>query len=153
MYLSIIKSAKIILQPKRFCLYFITNDNTFLLKSQYFNINIVLNYFLIPVLGIEGASIGTIVGYVISVLLCVIVLVKMELLKIDWKIIFIFIIFTCSFVTMRIFNFNTWYVNLAICLAFTIIAILVYYKDIGKLVMMVKGLLKKKDEDQVNDKE
>ena len=116
-------------------------------------LNIVLNYFLIPVLGIEGASIGTIVGYVISVLLCVIVLVKMKLLEINWKIIFTFILFICSFVIMRIFDFNTWYVNLSTCLAFTIIAMMVYYKEIGKLVVTVKGLLRKKDEVQVNDNE
>ena len=33
-------------------------------------INIIVNYFLIPVLGIEGASMATLLGYVVSDIIC-----------------------------------------------------------------------------------
>jgi O-antigen/teichoic acid export membrane protein len=46
-------------------------------------VNIVLNYFLIPVLGIEGASIATLLGYVVSDIICVCVLCKMKLMIIS----------------------------------------------------------------------
>lgn len=46
-------------------------------------LNVFLNYLLIPVLGIEGASIATLVGYVVSDILCVIVLMRMGLMKVS----------------------------------------------------------------------
>lgn len=46
-------------------------------------VNIVLNYFLIPVLGIEGASIATLLGYCVSDVICVIVLYNMRLISLD----------------------------------------------------------------------
>ena len=46
-------------------------------------INVVLNYFLIPSLGIEGASIATLLGYVVADVVCVTVLCKMKLMVIS----------------------------------------------------------------------
>lgn len=47
--------------------------------------NVLLNAFLIPVLGIEGAAIATLLGYAISNVLCVIVLCKMKLMVISGR--------------------------------------------------------------------
>lgn len=44
--------------------------------------NLLLNYLLIPSIGIEGAAIGTLTGYVISVIICVVVLKRMRLIQI-----------------------------------------------------------------------
>lgn len=46
---------------------------------------IAINYFLIPVLGIEGASLATLMGYAISDVICVIVLCKMKLMVVEKK--------------------------------------------------------------------
>ena len=43
-------------------------------------LNVALNLLLIPVLGIEGASIATLTGYIVSDIVCVIVLIKMNLM-------------------------------------------------------------------------
>lgn len=43
-------------------------------------INIILNYRLIPILGIEGASIATLSGYAVSDIICVVVLCRMRLM-------------------------------------------------------------------------
>ena len=45
-----------------------------LILSSGVVINILINYFLIPVLGIEGAAIATLLGYVVSDVICVVVL-------------------------------------------------------------------------------
>lgn len=45
--------------------------------------NIIFCYYLIPIYGIEGAAIGTLGGYVISDIVCVIVLYKMKLIKLS----------------------------------------------------------------------
>lgn len=48
-------------------------------------INVITNYFLIPILGIEGACLATLFGYAISVFLCVIILIKMELMTVSFR--------------------------------------------------------------------
>lgn len=45
--------------------------------------NLLFNFIFIPVLGIEGAAIGTLLGYVISVVVCVTVLTRMKLIGIQ----------------------------------------------------------------------
>lgn len=47
--------------------------------------NLIINYYLIPILGIEGASIATLIGYIISDIICVIVLCKMHLMMLSNK--------------------------------------------------------------------
>lgn len=42
--------------------------------------NILINLILIPILGIEGAALATLIGYIISDIVCVIILVKMKLM-------------------------------------------------------------------------
>lgn len=47
--------------------------------------NIIINYTMIPVLGIEGASIATLMGYVLSDIICVLVLCRMKLMIVSKK--------------------------------------------------------------------
>lgn len=46
-------------------------------------VNIIINFFLIPVVGIEGAALGTLFGYIVSVFVCVVVLKKMRMIEIS----------------------------------------------------------------------
>lgn len=48
-------------------------------------INVIINLVLIPVLGIEGAAIATLMGYVVSNIVCVIVLCRMQLMVISGR--------------------------------------------------------------------
>ncbi len=48
-------------------------------------LNIIINYKLIPILGIEGASIATLTGYIVSDTICVIVLCKLKLMIVSKK--------------------------------------------------------------------
>lgn len=48
-------------------------------------INVIINLVLIPVLGIEGAAIATLMGYVVSDIVCVIVLCRMQLMVISGR--------------------------------------------------------------------
>jgi len=47
--------------------------------------NLLFNLTFIPILGIEGAAIGTLLGYVISVAICVAVLTRMKLIGISCR--------------------------------------------------------------------
>ena len=93
-------------------------------------INIILNIILIPVLGIEGASIATVLGYVVANLVCVLVLLRMKLMTISLKFIFV-VVFFIVYIMMWRFLFKT---NLicALVASFLFITFLVilYYRDI-----------------------
>lgn len=57
-------------------------------------VNVLINYYLIPRLGIEGASLATLLGYAMSDIVCVIVLCKMKLMIVTRK----FVISLCFMV-------------------------------------------------------
>ena len=63
-------------------------------------VNIVINYILIPKIGIEGAAIGTLFGYVVSIILAAIILVKVNLLKIFHRFYFILLVFLIYFIQL-----------------------------------------------------
>lgn len=103
-------------------------------------LNIALNFILIPKLGIEGASIATFVGYFISIILCVIVLLKMKLIKISFKEIIVISLFILFFVAMRINDFSICYVNIPLAVIFLTLVVILYYKE---LKMIISSLYKK----------
>ena len=101
-------------------------------------LNIVFNLTLIPVLGIEGASIATLMGYVISDISCVLVLCRMKLMVVSGK-------FLVSVPTMVLFmaSWRLFYADNA--LIGTIAAVVVtalyaglYWQDIKQLAGAMK---------------
>lgn len=96
-------------------------------------INIILNIILIPILGIEGASIATLFGYLISDIICVFVLIKMKLMIISKRFILATLIMIIYFIIWRLLiNSNVILgVLLAICL--TSIYGFLYRKELGML--------------------
>jgi len=56
--------------------------------------NILLNYALIPIFGIEGAAIATLAGYAVSVFLVVVLVNKMKLIEIPKGFVFLSILIT-----------------------------------------------------------
>lgn len=48
-------------------------------------LNVIINYALIPILGIEGAAIATLIGYAVSDIICTIVLCRMKLMVISTR--------------------------------------------------------------------
>ena len=87
-------------------------------------VNILFNYIMIPRIGIEGAAIATLIGYVVSTVICVIVSYNMKLIKLSRN-------FYISTVIMVLFMFawRLWLLrNLIIsCLAVTICCVALFY--------------------------
>ena len=65
-------------------------------------VNVALNLLLIPRLGIEGASVATMLGYVVSDVICVSVLVKMKLQVVSKRFIAVVLIFATAFCSWRL---------------------------------------------------
>lgn len=93
-------------------------------------VNVLLNFILIPMIGIEGASIATFLGYLVSISLCIIVLVKIKLLHINARFILNVSLFFIFFFMMRLNNFTSYQTNIPIALFYAIIEIILYEKEI-----------------------
>ncbi|MBP5598278.1 MAG: polysaccharide biosynthesis C-terminal domain-containing protein [Pseudobutyrivibrio sp.] len=116
-----------------------TWPNLFILLSGAI-LNIVLNYLLIPELGIEGASIASVIGYIVSDIICVIVLCRMKLMNISKRFI-IAIMTTLVFMLMwRFFYSDNVVLGLISAAVFTVIIVILYLKELKHIA----GLLKKK---------
>ena len=100
--------------------------------------NIAINYFLIPVLGIEGASLATLMGYFISDVICVIVLCKMKLMVVEKKFIAATLGMILFFVIWRFFIPSNVILGLGLALLFCLYCILLYKNDVMNLMKMVR---------------
>ena len=87
--------------------------------------NLIFNYFFIPAYGIKGAAMATLVGFIISVMLVLIITIKMRLMYISRRFIF------CSSLIFAILILSFWGFSIGInILAITIIVILLYSRDL-----------------------
>lgn len=101
-------------------------------------VNIAINYFLIPVLGIEGASLATLMGYAISDVICVIVLCKMKLMILESKFIFATLGMVMFFVLWRLLIPSNIILGFSLALVFCLYLLYLYRADVNRLVKMMK---------------
>lgn len=102
---SFIVAPYLFLAPLLQMLYQVACNQFLVIKKTWPNLfilsvgtvaNIFLNFLLIPRIGIEGAAIATLIGYVISDIICMIVLCRMRLMMVSVRFL-IYCIFTLSF--------------------------------------------------------
>lgn len=115
-----------------------TWPNLFILASGAI-LNIVINYFLIPVLGIEGASIATLMGYVVSDIVCVIVLCRMKLMVVSKKFIFASLIMALYMILWRLLFNNIIILGTIAAVVLSGILCLLYQNDLLKLFNALKN--------------
>jgi len=95
--------------------------------------NVLLNYILIPRLGIIGASIATLIGYAISVVVAVIVTQKMGLFRITKRFVMSSILIVIDILAMQFDTVNMYIANLIL-----VIVICFIYR--GDVKMILKKL-------------
>lgn len=101
--------------------------------------NVVLNLILIPVIGIEGASIASLLGYIISVVIAVIVLCCMKLMVVSKRFVVISIFMIVFFPVWRFMCSDNVVIGLVIAIFFTVICCALYRKELA----IVKDRIKK----------
>ncbi len=101
-------------------------------------INIIINLNLIPVLGIEGAAIATLIGYIISDVICVIVLIKMKLMVISKRFLIVTLITILFLIVWRIVLINSTIINAMVVLMITIFFGALHKNEIFTLVKALK---------------
>lgn len=114
-----------------------TWPNLFILSAGAV-VNVIINYFLIPVLGIEGASLATLMGYVVSDIVCVIVLCRMRLMVISKRFIVIAIVMTGFMMLWRLLFSDRVIIGTLAALGFTVVMLLLCKSDLLKLWHMIK---------------
>lgn len=101
-------------------------------------LNIILNLWLIPLLGIEGAAIATIVGYAVSDIICTVVLYKMKLMVISSNFIVASIIMILYFIVWRLLFTRNTFCGTFMAIITSAILVLLYKKDIIEFLQTVK---------------
>ena len=96
--------------------------------------NIIINYFLIPILGIEGASIATLIGYIVSDILCMIVLYRMKLMMVSRRFIIVSLVMSGFMILWRLLFSDQILIGTIGALLITIIALFLYREEIKKVI-------------------
>ena len=99
--------------------------------------NMLLNYVLIPYIGIEGAAIASLLGYSVSLLVCIVVLDHMNLILISRRMMIVTVIMIVFVIVWR-GNFAN---NLLGTLVISVFAgagmIIIYYSDIMRMISKI----------------
>ena len=101
-------------------------------------LNVVLNYCLIPVLGIEGASVATLMGYVVSDIICVIVLCRMKLMVVSGRFLVLTVMVVVSIIAWRLLYSTKIAIGLIVAVAFTVACGLSYRSELSKLYVQLR---------------
>lgn len=115
-----------------------TWPNLFILSSGAV-FNIIINYFLIPALGIEGASIATLMGYIVSDAICVIVLCRMQLMVISKRFIIASLIMAGFIVVWRLLFSEFIIIGTMSAGVLTVVMLLLYRDELKKIVGLFKN--------------
>lgn len=101
--------------------------------------NVIINLWLIPIVGIEGAAIGTLIGYIVSVLLCVIVLQRMKLLNISWQFKICSVVVIIYFISWRALLKESCVMSILVAFLVTCFYIVMYKGKLLQLLHKNKG--------------
>jgi O-antigen/teichoic acid export membrane protein len=93
-------------------------------------VNVVINFSLIPILGIEGASLATLLGYVVSDIVCVVVLYKMKLIVLEKRFILAVLGMAGYYIVWRLFITSNWLVGTLFALVAAVYFIYLYKKEL-----------------------
>lgn len=115
-----------------------TWPNLFILSAGAV-VNILLNFVLIPKIGIEGAAIATLFGYFISDVICVVVLIKMRLMIISKEFLVSVVIMVAYIFLWRFIIKDNLLLSMIVAVMVIFSFVLLYKKDIKKLILQLKG--------------
>lgn len=100
--------------------------------------NVLLNWFLIPRLGIEGAAIATLSGYTISAVIASVVLLRMRLMVISGRFLLSAAVMVLFILAWRFLLLQTVWMSLVLAIGCCLIFVLLYRKDLLQLIGKLK---------------
>ena len=136
---SYIVSPYLFLAPLLLMLYQVGANQFLVIKKTWPNLlilaggavcNIILNFILIPRIGIEGAAIATLAGYIFSDVVCAIVLIKMKLMVLSKEFILSSVLMLILFVMWRTVTLESTGFSIGMALVFSCIWAFIYKKPL-----------------------
>ena len=106
--------------------------------------NVLLNYFLIPIMGIEGAAIATLIGYVSSVILCCLVLRRMKLIVLSAKFLISCGVMTAYILLWRFLFHNNTLVSFLLAVAASAMMCFFYRAELSYFCRKARTMVGKK---------
>lgn len=103
------------------------------------SINILFNYLLIPKIGIEGASIATMFGYIVAVVIAYLITLKANLLEKENRILISIVIFLIYLFIWRIFTVDNVIKSILITITFILIYLAIYKKEVIMVIEKIKN--------------
>ena len=107
-------------------------------------LNVLINYFLIPIIGIEGAAIATLIGYIASDIIAMIVLSKMKLMFISSRFLIASIGMLVVFLLWRFVATKSIVVGVFVFVCYSLLIALLYKNEIG---VVIDKLMKKRSKE------
>ncbi len=130
------------LAPLLLMLYQVITNQFLVIKKTWPNMiilitgalaNVIFNLYLIPRMGIEGAALGTLAGYIVSLVIACIVLLKMKLLVIKGRFYISALLMAVFMAVWRICANDRTGPALLLAVAGSAVIVLLYLSDLKKL--------------------
>lgn len=102
-------------------------------------LNIIINLTLIPVMGIEGAALATLLGYAVSDVICVIALCRMKLMVISGRFLLSAAVMIGYILTWRVWFRESPVISTLLAVVCCIVFLLLYKDDISALIRGIKS--------------
>lgn len=96
--------------------------------------NVVLNYILIQSIGIEGAAIATLSGYIITILIVMLVSSKINCMNYSFRIITLMIMIPVYFFTQRILFFDSIIFQIVNMITFSLVILFAYKDELTQVI-------------------
>lgn len=136
------------LAPLLLMLYQVISNQFLVIKKTWPNMliliigaitNVGMNYILIPRMGIEGAAVGTLTGYVVSLVIASAVLLRMKLLVIKVRFYLASAVTALIMVMWRVWASDRVLEALLFAVAGAAFIVLLYFKDMMRLYSLFKN--------------
>ena len=101
-------------------------------------LNIFLNYLLIPVIGIEGAAIATLLGYVVTDIILVLVMLKIKMIVMSSRFLFASLLMIMYFIIWRLFVPTDALIGTAMAVAFLVMMLFLYKEEVRMIIALMK---------------
>ena len=111
---------------------------TFIILGSGATLNVILNYLLIPIMGIEGAALATLSGYVLSVVLCATILLNMKLLIINRKMMIATVLTIIYVIFWRFFYSENTFFGMTFAIITVFLVMCLYKKELLIITNKIK---------------
>lgn len=99
--------------------------------------NVTINIILVPLLGIQGAALANISGYVVTNIVCILVLLRMKLIVIKLRFLVLAVLSLLLMFAWMIYLENEMIMSLIIALIYLFVSLLLYKQEINKLMNII----------------